>query len=275
MKKQIAIIIIAIILLIGIIPVYSKADGEKGTTVNLTISNQNLQKPGDTFEIIVSLGNFNGIQENSMLGLSGEFNYNSAMFELVEQEGLNGWTLTTGKDKFEIDTNSAKPQTEIAKFTFKLKDELKNGVEGNIEFKNLVLSDGDNYLIVDGRNSTALNKTFTVSYLGETTITNDTKNDQPNQQKDDTKQNTTTQNTASSTNTANTNSSTSGTNTISKNAPINNVSKNTVSGAVNNTTSTNILSRLPAAGKGRLAIIIIALIALAVFFRIKARKIKY
>lgn len=268
MKKQITIILIIIALIIGIFPIYSNADNV-GVTLNTSV-NVVSDDDGKSAEIVLSLGNFNGLAENSPLGYQTEIEYDSSIFESVKAEGLNGWTVTyepSASSTIVGDIGATKPNTEITKITAKLKNGLSAGTKGDIKLNNLKLTDGENQSV--------FNKTFTISYDGTTTKADVTDNgsgsdnDNTNTEKntsDSASNNANTTGNVNSSNTANTSNTNSSRNSTN----------NSVPGVSTNTANTSKITRLPAAGINRVLFITVVVIAiLAIIFKIKSRKIKY
>lgn len=251
MKKTIKIILIILILVLGILPIYSNA-ATLNVAMNANISKTKISESDKTVEVTLALGSFSGIAENSTLGYQGTLEYDNNVFESATVTGLNGWTVTydpTKSTTIVADTATAKANTDIAKITFKLKSNLESGATGNIQLKNIVLT--------DGTNETTYNKTFSVTL-------------EKSDAKDNEKNNTTNNETSSqlnTTNTANTaNTQTANTNTTSGN----NTTK------VNSATNTTAIKKLPAAGLNNMIILVIGIVIIAaIIFKFKSRKIKY
>lgn len=146
---------------------------------------------------------------------------------------INIWS--TKSTTIVADTATAKANKDIAKITFKLKSNLESGTTGNIQFKNIVLT--------DGTNETTYNKTFSVTL-------------EKSDAKDNEKNNTTNNKTNSQTNTT----TTSGNNTTKSNSTTNTTAITKLPAAGLN----NIIILV-------IGIVIIA----AIIFKFKSRKIKY
>ena len=248
MKKTIKIILIILILALGILPIYSNA-ATLNVAMNANISKTKISESDKTVEVTLALGSFSGIAENSTLGYQGTLEYDNNVFESATVTGLNGWTVTydpTKSTTIVADTATAKANTDIAKITFKLKSNLESGTTGNIQFKNIVLT--------DGTNETTYNKAFSVTL-------------EKSDAKDNEKNNTTNNETNSQTNTTNTantqktnNTTTSGNSTTKSNS----------------TTNTTAITKLPAAGLNNIIILAIGIVIIAaIIFKFKSRKIKY
>lgn len=264
MKKQMITIFIIIALIIGIVPIYSNAESV-GVTLNTSV-NVVSSDDGKSAEIVVSLGNFNGLAENSPLGYQTEIEYDSSVFESVKAEGLNGWTVTyepSASSTIVGDVGTAKPNTEITKITAKLKDGLSAGTKGEIKLNDLRLTDGENQSV--------FNKTFTISYDGTTTKADVTDNGSSTENNTNTENNT-----SNNVNTINNSNSSNTVNTSNNNSKNSTNTSNSVPGVSTNTANTSKITKLPAAGINRVLFIAVVVIAiLAIIFKIKSRKIKY
>lgn len=249
MKKTIGIILIAFMLTVGMLPIYSNA-ATFNVAMNASVSKTKIDKNDKTVEVILSLGSFSGVAENSTLGYQGTLEFDKTVFESATVTGLNGWTVTYDPTKSTTivgDTAAAKANTDIAKITLKLNSNLDAGSKGNIELKNVVLTDGTNEI--------TYNKTFS--------ITLEKKNSENTENKTNTPTNTT--NTNTSTNKSNTqtsnNSATSGNNTNKSNSSL---------------TANTAITKLPAAGLNNVIILAIVIVFIAaIIFKFKSRKIKY
>lgn len=249
MKKTIGIILIIFILIVGMLPIYSNA-ATLNIAMNASVSKTKIDKNDKTIEVTLSLGSFSGVAENSTLGYQGTLEFDKTVFESATVTGLNGWTVTYDPTKSTTivgDTAAAKANTDIAKITLKLKSNLDAGSKGNIELKNLVLTDGTNEI--------TYNKTFS--------ITIEKKNNENTENKANTPTSTTNANTStnkSNTQTSN-NSATSGNNTNKSNSSL---------------TANTAITKLPAAGLNNVIILAIVIVLIAaIIFKFKSRKIKY
>lgn len=149
MKKKISILIIAIIIILGILNTCLAVGEEANKSIELNLKGQTTVKESTkTVELIISLGNFTGIQENIVLGYQTELVYDQDMFTSVKVEGLNGWTATYEESTKmlvgEIATPTAKANTDITKIILTLKDGIIPGTTGKFKLNNLILSDGTN-----------------------------------------------------------------------------------------------------------------------------------
>ncbi len=249
MKKTIGIILIAFMLTVGMLPIYSNA-ATFNVAMNASVSKTKIDKNDKTVEVILSLVSFSGVAENSTLGYQGTLEFDKTVFESATVTGLNGWTVTYDPTKSTTivgDTAAAKDNTDIAKITLKLNSNLDADSKGNIELKNVVLTDGTNEI--------TYNKTFS--------ITLEKKNSENTENKTNTPTNTT--NTNTSTNKSNTqtsnNSATSGNNTNKSNSSL---------------TANTAITKLPAAGLNNVIILAIVIVFIAaIIFKFKSRKIKY
>ena len=149
MKKKISILIITIIIMLGILNTCLAVGEETNKNIELNLKGQTTVKESTkTVELIISLGNFTGIQENIVLGYQTELVYDKDTFTSVKVEGLNGWTATYEESTKmlvgEIATPTAKSNTDITKIILTLKDGITSGTTGKLKLNNLILSDGTN-----------------------------------------------------------------------------------------------------------------------------------
>lgn len=239
MKKRILTIAFVIIIMLIIGTTYTlAADIEMNVQGQTTINSTD-----DTVELILSLGNFTEVEEGQPLGYQGTITYDENVFEGITVEGLNRWTASYEDNTkvFMGEIDSATANTQIAKITLTLKEGLSSATTGTIQFNNILLTDGTN--------------DFT--FNREVIITVEEENSENNEE--NTEENT--ENTEDTINQENTN-------TI--------VNNNTTSIQANNTDTTVSNQILPSAGvKNVIIISIIAIIVLAIIFKIKSRKIKY
>ena len=235
MKKRILTIAFVIIIMLIIGTTYTLA-----ADIEMNVQGQTtINSTDDTVELILSLGNFTEVEEGQPLGYQGTITYDENVFEGITVEGLNRWTASYEDNTkvFMGEIDSATANTQIAKITLTLKEGLTSATTGTIQFNNILLTDGTN--------------DFT--FNREVIITVEEENSENNEEN--------TENTEDTINQENTN-------TI--------VNNNTTSIQANNTDTTVSNQILPSAGvKNVIIISIIAIIVLAIIFKIKSRKIKY
>jgi len=166
MKKIVSIIILLVILLIGTIKVYAT----DGSNIELNITGQtSIKQNASTLELTISLGNFTGISENTVMAYEANLSYGSNMFTDSKIEGLNGWSIdySSTTKRFIGETSSSKANTDIAKITLTLKQGLTVGQTDTISLNNILLSDGTNHF--------QYNKSITITVVEETATNNEEK----------------------------------------------------------------------------------------------------
>ena len=147
MKKKIVIFTIIFIMILNLFSICHivNAEAEK-IEVNLTGS-PTIKQDTKTIELTLSLGSFNGVQENIVLGYETTVEYDKDMFTNVEVQGLNGWNATyesqTNKLVGELSTATARANMNITKITLTLKDGIEPETSGTFKLNNLQLTDDD------------------------------------------------------------------------------------------------------------------------------------
>ena len=147
MKKVITLTTIISVILLGIVSSYASSN----IAVNLT-GNTKVKEGTKTIELTLSLGSFTDIKTDEILAVGYEttINYDDTLVKSVAVQGLNSWSATyegsTKKLIGELDDSAIKQfkaNTNIAKITITLKDDLKAGTIGKIKLNDLVLAYGD------------------------------------------------------------------------------------------------------------------------------------
>lgn len=157
MKKiKISIICILIILCIPIIVEAATID------INLKAEKQNyeISENENTVTITIELGDFVNLSDGEPLGYSGTLEYNQSIFQEVSVEGLNGWSVSFNSDNNMIlgDTSNGKANEEIAKLTFKVKDEnITSKNTTIIRLKDIIITNGDFEISADKQIEITLN----------------------------------------------------------------------------------------------------------------------
>lgn len=157
MKKiKISIICILIILCIPIIVEAATID------INLKAEKQNyeISENENTITITMELGDFVNLSDGEPLGYSGTLEYNQSIFQEVSVEGLNGWSVSFNSDNNMIlgDTSNGKANEEIAKITFKVKDENVSGKNTTIiRLKDIIITNGNFEISADKQIEITLN----------------------------------------------------------------------------------------------------------------------
>ena len=144
MKKKVLMLIVIISIFVII---FNYCIAAEAKNIELNVQDQITVEEGtETLEVIVGLGEFTGIEDNVVLGLEAQLEYNENMFTSIEAEGTNGWIVTyepaTKVLVGAVTSAIAKSNTNIAKITLKLKSGLTAGTEGEIKLNNVILSGG-------------------------------------------------------------------------------------------------------------------------------------
>lgn len=229
-------LIMTIFICIVMISVHALAANE---AIEVSMSGaSSIEEGTTTYVTTLKLGAFTNITEGKTLGFEGKLEFDKTIFEGVTVEGLNGWTITysSSTNKIVGDTTSGKPNMEIAKLTFTLKNGInaQNGIK--IKLGSVVFTDG----------------TFEINKELETTfsITEKPINNEKNEVNDT--------NIANMQNTSN---------------QASNSAVNTTNKQVDNTTAKKVI---PAAGiRNFIMIGIVILIIAVIIFKIKSKDIKY
>lgn len=275
------------------------ATDNKNIVLDLT-GNTAVETNQKTVELILSLGEFTGIEEGIVLGFEGKLQYDKNMFTLVTIEGLNQWTVEYAEttSNFIGDTIEAKSNTDIAKITLTLKDNLKAGTTGKVTLNNILLT--------DEINDFTFNKEATITVFEKeqtpeiqtpeeqtpapaptTPSEDETQNDLNTGTTENNKANTTQeQDTSSNTTTTPNRNETQNvlgtgvtgnnkTNTTQEQNTSKNTSKNTTTDTIKKTNTTKTEEDLPKAGSHKFIIILIIALIIAVFgfviYRMKNR----
>lgn len=159
MKKRKLTIALILIMILALGTINSFA---ADTKIEMDVQGQTTVNDTDkTIELILSLGSFTGIEEGKPLGYQGTLTYDENVFDGIDVEGLNGWTVNYESSTKTIlgETDVANANTQIAKITLTIKDGVEPGTSGKIQFNNI--------LITDGTNDSTFNKEITVTVQGE------------------------------------------------------------------------------------------------------------
>lgn len=186
MKKTILTMIFSILLIV-LVTLDSNAAQTEGINIELNVQGKTtINKEDNTVEVIISLGDFVGLDENITLGYEATLQYDENMFEKITVEGLNGWTANYEDSTKTLiaDVDKATPNTEITKLTFSLKDDLTPGMSGKINLNNILLTDGED-------NDFTYNKEITVTVEDEEQESDEELNNNGNNQTDNQINNTT------------------------------------------------------------------------------------
>lgn len=146
--KKITSLFLIIFIIFGMAFAVNAAENEteKKVAVALSIDGPTTIELGTKSIILtIKLGTFKEIEENKIMGYETVLNYNKDLVETVTVEGLNGWTATYSKDTQKLigEIDSAKANTEIAKITYQLKDNLTDESDLGIVFSKFNITDDD------------------------------------------------------------------------------------------------------------------------------------
>lgn len=149
MKKITSLFLIIFIIFVMIFTV-NAAENETENKVAVAVSIDgptSIEIGTKSITLILKLGTFTGIEENKTMGYETVLNYNKDLVKSATVEGLNGWTSTYSKDTQKLigETDSAKANTQIAKITYQLNDNLTDKTDLEIVFSKFNITD-DNLL---------------------------------------------------------------------------------------------------------------------------------
>ncbi len=144
MIKKIIMIMMLFTILMGGIQSCLATDTKN---VELNIKGETtIKEDAKTVELILSLGEFIGVEENVPFGYEGKLEYDKDMFASVTVEGLNKWNAEYSSSSYNLigDITKAVSNTDIAKITLTLKEGVKPGTTGKIKLSNFLLTDENN-----------------------------------------------------------------------------------------------------------------------------------
>lgn len=144
MKKYVSILILFIIIFMSTFVLAEDLNGK--VAVNITMPQQ-VKEGTTTVTAKISLGNFEGVEENNVLGFQTTLEYNKDIFASITVTGLNGWDVSYEDNTKQLIglTKTSKANVEIAQIVFTFKEGVKAGASDNILFNSFVLTD-DNTL---------------------------------------------------------------------------------------------------------------------------------
>lgn len=182
MKKNIILKMFIIIVLL-ITNVTFAAD-VSNAEINIKANKQKLQSTDKEIEVMISLGNLQGLEKTGdklVLGYETTINYDTKMFKSIKVEGLNGWSANyeTSTKKIVADTVSAIENTDITKIILTLNDNISTVTSGNVNIINLTLT--------DGTNDFSINRNITITNEIKTNSNEDSNNKEENIKQDGTK----------------------------------------------------------------------------------------
>lgn len=142
MKKVIAIftllILVALTFNIGVV----NATDSSAATVNVTFDSQVLT---NQVIIIITLGSFSGVEENSVMTATATLEYDDTYVESVEVSTSNDWTATVSEDSKTIlfETDAAFEDIEIGRITINLNTSaVEEATEATVSLTEFNISDG-------------------------------------------------------------------------------------------------------------------------------------
>lgn len=253
MKKVVSIILFVILVIVSF---NVKAVSENGSTVNMSFT-KTVEE--DKVVITIKLGEFVSVGENSVMAASMTLDFDKNVISDISGTSSNNWDITIQEStkRVLLETDSARPNTEIAEITFNINPNASEGTS-SVGLKEINIAASSS-----GLDETYNDQTISFSVNEETPTTpDDGKNEVANGN--------------------NTGNNATGNNAVGNNTPANSTNKvtnnsssktNSIAANKDNTTAT---SKLPDTGIRNILIISIVVIAICiVIFKIKSRKIKY
>lgn len=253
MKKVVSIILFVVLVIVSF---NVKAVSENGSTVNMSFT-KTVEE--DKVVITIKLGEFVSVGENSVMAASMTLDFDKNVISDISGTSSNSWDITIQEStkRVLLETDTAKPNTEIAKITFNINPNAEP-TTSTIALKEINIAASSS-----GLDENYNDQTISFSVNEETPTTpDDGKNEVANGN--------------------NTGNNATGNNAVGNNTPANSTNKvtnnssnktNSIAANKDNTTAT---SKLPDTGIRNILIISIVVIAICiVIFKIKSRKIKY
>lgn len=147
MKKIISIMSLIIVIAIGNIS-YSAEEvktEEKKDIINIelnVIAPQTIEEGNNKYEITLSLGKFDNIEEGKVMAFQATLEYDENVIENIVVKGTNNWILSYSEKTKAIigDTDKAKENQEIGKIEITLKEGITPGKNANIFFNNIMFA---------------------------------------------------------------------------------------------------------------------------------------
>ena len=146
-KKTVTLLIVFIFLLITSNVV--NAEGTGSLTIKISPDASEAIENKKVY-VYLSLTNFNNVETNEPMALTGVLNYDKNIFENVTVEGLNNWIAGYNPENgnLTLDTSSIKENSNIAKITLDVKDTSKS-FTSDIKVNNITLTNGENVDMTD------------------------------------------------------------------------------------------------------------------------------
>lgn len=100
--------------------------------------------------VYLSLTNFNNVETNEPMALTGVLSYDKDIFENAIVEGLNNWVsgYNSENGNITLDTSSIKEDSNIAKITLDVKD-ISKSFTSDIKLNSITLTNGENVDMTD------------------------------------------------------------------------------------------------------------------------------
>lgn len=258
MKKVVSIILFVILVIVSL---NVNAVSENGSTVNMSFT-KTVEE--DKVVIKISLGEFVSVEENSVMASTMTLDFDNNVISKVSGTSSNNWDITIQEStkRVLLETDSARPNTEIAEITFNINPNASEGTS-SVGLKEINIA----------ASSSGLDENYsdqTVSFsVNEETPTNPG-GDENEVTGGNNAVNNATENNAIGNNVIGNNSTGNRINQTTNN------SSNRTNSIVGNRDNTIATGRLPDTGIRNILIIAIVVTAICiVIFKIKSRKIKY
>ena len=253
MKKVVSIILFIILVIVSL---NVKAVSENGSTVNMSFT-KTVEE--DKVIITIKLGEFVSVEENSVMASTMTLDFDNNVISKVSGTSSNNWDITIQEStkRVLLETDSARPNTEIAQITFNINPNASEGTS-SVGLKEINIA----------ASSSGLDENYndqTVSFsVNEETPTN------PGGDENEVIGGNNAVNNATGNNAVGNNATGNGINYVTNN------SSNRTNSIVGNKDNTTATSKLPDTGIRNILIIAIVVTAVCIIiFKIKSRKIKY
>lgn len=145
MKKVISIFTLILILALTInfnIVNATDADPEAEPSVNLTY---NVEQKDNQVIFTISLGNFDGVEENGVMSAVADLDFYDNQIETIEGKAYDDWKVTVSTETKTVlfETDSAKPNSKIGEIIFNLDtSNITETTQGVVAINELNISDG-------------------------------------------------------------------------------------------------------------------------------------
>lgn len=145
MKKVISIFTLILILTLTInfnIVNATDADPEAEPSVNLTY---NVEQKDNQVIFTISLGNFDGVEENGVMSAVADLDFYDNQIETIEGKAYDDWKVTVSAETKTVlfETDSAKPNSKLGEIIFNLNtSNITETTQGVVAINELNISDG-------------------------------------------------------------------------------------------------------------------------------------